>query len=107
MTKWVYAVETEKSTKPPTAEELHILEQLKALLAEMEHEYDGSGSLAAAVAKSWASFLNDVCMLHLHIDHLADIIQLWVWGITPQMGAILIQLSHAYEEGYQASKEGG
>lgn len=49
--------------EPPSPEESHIMEQLEGLLSEMESDYDGSGSLASAVSKAWASFLNDVCIL--------------------------------------------
>lgn len=45
-------------------EEERIITQLKAHLEEMESDYDGVSSLAAAVAEAWSIFLNDVCVSH-------------------------------------------
>ncbi|KAF2466726.1 uncharacterized protein BDR25DRAFT_376857 [Lindgomyces ingoldianus] len=81
LTKWVHTIETEALILPPDAEEDCILGGLKGLLVEVESDYDGSGSLAAAIARIWSSFLSDV----------------WVWGVTPRMGNILQQLALAYE----------
>lgn len=84
LTKWIHTVEVQTPTYPPDEEESQILEHLKELLTEVESDYDGTGSLAAAIAKVWSTFLDDV----------------WVWGITTKMGYILKQLSIAYEKSY-------
>jgi hypothetical protein len=44
----------------PDNDEERIIIQLKVHLGEMESDYDGVGSLAAAVAEAWSMFLNDV-----------------------------------------------
>ncbi|KAF2176406.1 hypothetical protein K469DRAFT_678836 [Zopfia rhizophila CBS 207.26] len=90
LTKWVHTVETQSTILPPDAEESFILEQLKELLTEVESDYDGTGSLAAAIAQVWSTFLNDV----------------WVWGVTPRMGNILHQLAIAYESNYRHRVQG-
>ncbi|OCL08029.1 hypothetical protein AOQ84DRAFT_389133 [Glonium stellatum] len=84
LTKWIHTVEVQAPTYPPDEQESQIVEQLKELLTEVESDYDGTGSLAAAIAKVWSTFLDDV----------------WVWGVTIKMGHILKQLSTAYEKSY-------
>ncbi|ORY15877.1 fungal-specific transcription factor domain-domain-containing protein [Clohesyomyces aquaticus] len=81
LTKWVHTLDKEAVFSPPDAEENAILQGLKQLLVEADSDYDGRGSLAAAIARVWSTFLSDV----------------WVWGVTPKMGFILTQLALAYE----------
>ncbi|KAF2800804.1 hypothetical protein K505DRAFT_355368 [Melanomma pulvis-pyrius CBS 109.77] len=85
LTKWVHAIEVESLLVPPNAEESHVLEKLKGLLAEVGSDYKGSGSLAAQVAHFCSTTLNDC----------------WVWGVTPRMGNILQLLAFAYEKDYR------
>jgi len=65
LTKWIHTVEVQTPTYPPDKEESQILEHLKELLTEVESDYDGIGSLAAAIAKVWSTFLDDVCFYHI------------------------------------------
>ncbi|KAB2569479.1 Respiration factor 2 [Lasiodiplodia theobromae] len=85
VSKWVHAVQMEGGAAD--GEEERIVAQLEGLLEEMEYGYDGVGSLAAAVTRAWAGFLTDT----------------WVWGVTPRMGYILMQLATAYDNAYQAA----
>ncbi|GME22102.1 Zinc finger C2H2-type protein [Neofusicoccum parvum] len=85
LTKWVHTLQVQEKTQPPDDEEKKILEQVKTVLGEMEHEYDGEGSLAAAVARACATYLSDT----------------WVWGVTPRMGSVLTKLADAYEKNLQ------
>lgn len=85
LTKWVHTLQVQEKTQPPDAEEKKVLEQVKTILGEMEHEYDGEGSLAAAVARACATYLSDT----------------WVWGVTPRMGSVLTKLADAYEKNLQ------
>lgn len=85
LTKWIHATELDIDVRPADEEEMAILDQIKALLTEVESSYDGTGSLAAAVAHVWSTFFTDV----------------WVWGVTPRMGYILQQLALAYEQSHR------
>ncbi|KAF9634975.1 Zinc finger C2H2-type protein [Lasiodiplodia theobromae] len=85
VSKWVHAVQMEGGAAD--GEEERIVAQLEGLLEEMEYGYNGVGSLAAAVTRAWAGFLTDT----------------WVWGVTPRMGYILMQLATAYDNAYQAA----
>jgi hypothetical protein len=75
--KWIHAVEMEHEETPPNEDELIILNNFRELLAEVDGGYNGKGSLAAAVAVTWAGFYDDT----------------WVYGITPRMGRALRQIS--------------
>ncbi|KAF9891621.1 hypothetical protein FE257_003632 [Aspergillus nanangensis] len=88
LTKWLHNLETDGADHPPNEDEQQIVNNLKRLLAEMEVEYDETQprSLAAVLARSWACFLDDV----------------WVWGITPRMGAILRLLAVQYEQRFES-----
>lgn len=60
VTKWVHTVELQSKETSPTAEEQSIMAQLRESLCEMEFEHEEGTSLAATVAKAWATFLTDV-----------------------------------------------
>lgn len=60
LTKWVHTLEMQREHHPPELEELEIIGRLKELLMEMEVEHDEQHSLAAALARAWATFLDDV-----------------------------------------------
>ncbi|KAM5374825.1 hypothetical protein ACJZ2D_006319 [Fusarium nematophilum] len=82
VTKWVHSVEIDKLNGIPASDaEEGFLANIRDILEEADYDLDESKSLAAGVARTWGLFLQDV----------------WVWGITPRMGAILDQLAMAYE----------
>jgi hypothetical protein len=85
LTKWIHTIELDIGNQPADDEEVAIFEQIRGLLSEVESNYDGTGSLAAAVAYVWSTFFTDV----------------WVWGVTPRMGYILQQLAVAYEQSHR------
>jgi hypothetical protein len=84
LTKWVHSIELEALIIPPSTEESDVLEDLRNVLKEVG-EYDENGSLAAQIAGFCASTLDDC----------------WVWGVTPRMGNVLMQLAGAYERDYR------
>ncbi|KAF2502680.1 hypothetical protein BU16DRAFT_16843 [Lophium mytilinum] len=86
LTKWIHTVEKSSAVQDPDEGERKILDQVKELLAEVESDYSGDSSLAAAVATTWASLLDDV----------------WVWGITPRMGSVLQELASQFEKDYRS-----
>ncbi|KAH7118601.1 fungal-specific transcription factor domain-containing protein [Dactylonectria estremocensis] len=82
VTKWIHSVELDiqnKAQASPAEEELLAL--IREVLEEAEYDHGESASLAAGVARTWGWFLQDV----------------WVWAITPRMGAALGLLADAYE----------
>ncbi|KAH7124575.1 hypothetical protein EDB81DRAFT_951610 [Dactylonectria macrodidyma] len=82
VTKWIHSVEIDKLNGIPATEAEEVfLANIRDILEEADYDLDESKSLAAGVARTWGWFLQDV----------------WVWGITPRMGAILNQLAMAYE----------
>ncbi|KAL1614309.1 hypothetical protein SLS54_009876 [Diplodia seriata] len=102
VSKWVHAVQMESATQPPDDEEDKILTQMKGLLDEMECEYNGSGSLAAAVTRAWAGFLTDTWVWGGEFSCIyASNVQTLTFTVTPRMGYILMQLAIAYENSYQ------
>ncbi|KAL2828859.1 hypothetical protein BJY01DRAFT_255206 [Aspergillus pseudoustus] len=88
LTKWVHTLETAGTDNPPNSEEAQVINDLKSLLAEVDvgGRHDRNRSLAAMLAKVWASFLDDT----------------WVWGVTLNMGSILRLLSKEYQERFAA-----
>jgi len=86
VTKWIHAMEMQQQDTPPNDEEMGNLVNFRELLVEVDSGYHGTGSLAGEVARVWAGFLDDT----------------WVWGITPRMGQVLRQLSHAFSKGWEA-----
>ncbi|KAJ5032721.1 uncharacterized protein L3040_009315 [Drepanopeziza brunnea f. sp. 'multigermtubi'] len=80
VSKWVHEMEMQQRNVPPNADEMRILLNFRKLLEEVDSSYDGSGSMAAEISRTWAGFLDDT----------------WVWGITPMMGQVLRQLSAAF-----------
>ena len=55
---------------------------IRDLLSEFEDESSSPmDSLAAKLARFWASFYDDT----------------WVWGVTPRMGWILRELANCYQ----------
>ncbi|CVK96638.1 uncharacterized protein FMAN_10968 [Fusarium mangiferae] len=89
VTKWVHAVEMMSSNGVQLGpEEQKLLTLVREVLEEAECELEQSSSLAAGVARTWGSFLQDV----------------WIWGITPQMGATLGLLANAYEKAFNANR---
>ncbi|KAJ9488598.1 hypothetical protein VN97_g4694 [Penicillium thymicola] len=84
LTKWVYSMEVDVSGQQPSGEELQLLDDLRSLLAEVQYEQELSiegYSLAALLARAWATLLGDV----------------WVWGVTPRMAEILKLLALEYQ----------
>ncbi|KAH6971063.1 hypothetical protein BKA56DRAFT_495420 [Ilyonectria sp. MPI-CAGE-AT-0026] len=82
VTKWIHSVEIDKLNGIPANEaEEGFFANIRDILEEADYDLDESKSLAAGVARTWGWFLQDV----------------WVWGITPRMGAILDHLATAYE----------
>ncbi|QKX53822.1 uncharacterized protein TRUGW13939_00902 [Talaromyces rugulosus] len=85
LTKWISTLEVDGAEQPPDSDELQIVDDVKVLLDELDLDSDEDSqntSLAGMLARSWASFLDDV----------------WVWGITPRMGAVLRLLAVEYQE---------
>ncbi|EEU41998.1 uncharacterized protein NECHADRAFT_86139 [Fusarium vanettenii 77-13-4] len=82
VTKWVHSVEIDSLCGlQPTPEEDKLFAIIREVLEEAEYDGSESTSLAAGVARTWGWFLQDV----------------WIWAITPQMGAALGLLADAYE----------
>ncbi|KAI9053707.1 hypothetical protein LZ554_002660 [Drepanopeziza brunnea f. sp. 'monogermtubi'] len=80
VSKWVHEMEMQQRNVPPNADEMRILVNFRKLLEEVDSSYDGSGSMAAEISRTWAGFLDDT----------------WVWGVTPRMGQVLRLLSAAF-----------
>ncbi|KAH7252834.1 fungal-specific transcription factor domain-containing protein [Fusarium tricinctum] len=82
VTKWLHSVEMASLNGVETnPEEQKLLTLVREVLEEAECDLDESFSLAAGTARTWGWFLQDV----------------WIWGITPRMGAALELLAKAYE----------
>ncbi|KAM5354806.1 hypothetical protein ACJ41O_001452 [Fusarium nematophilum] len=89
VTKWVHSVEIGGLNETlPSPEELEVLALIRDVLEAAECDLSQSVSLAAALAKTWSLLLQDV----------------WVWGITPRMGAALELLAKAYEQAGKANQ---
>ena len=92
VTKWVHAIELEtiQGSGAGTSElEAQTMQTIRNLLAEFEDDSCCQvQSLAAKLARYWASFYDDT----------------WVWGVTPRMGWILRELANCYENALVASK---
>ena len=86
VTKWIHAMEMQQQELPPNQEEMRNLVNFRELLAEVDSDYKGFGSLAGEVTRIWAGFLDDT----------------WVFGITPRMGKVLRQLSNAFAQDWKA-----
>ena len=69
--------------------EAQTMQAVKTLLSEVEDGLDTEeeASLAAGLARYWASFYDDT----------------WVWGVTPRMANILRELATCYEGKLSAS----
>lgn len=75
----------------PSPAEAELLALITDVLEEAEYDTGTSKSLAAGVARTWSYLLQDV----------------WVWSITPRMGAVLEQMAIAFErvnDAHQRSK---
>ncbi len=85
VTKWVHALEVERAQGNghlQTELETQTIESVRSLLAEFEDDsLDHVDSLAAKLARYWASFYDDT----------------WVWGVTPRMGWALRELAGCCE----------
>ncbi|KAH7133869.1 fungal-specific transcription factor domain-containing protein [Dactylonectria macrodidyma] len=82
VTKWIHSVELDIQNKVQASPaEQELLALIREVLEEAEYDHGESASLAAGVARTWGWFLQDV----------------WVWAITPRMGAALGLLADAYE----------
>ncbi|PSN64183.1 hypothetical protein BS50DRAFT_530382 [Corynespora cassiicola Philippines] len=86
LSKWIFAIETD--TNAPTEDEKIIFNEFKQALGEMDYDFNGVTSLAAAVAEVWSTFFSDV----------------WVWGVAPKMGYTLERLAFAYQKGFAQTK---
>ncbi|EOD43090.1 Zinc finger C2H2-type protein [Neofusicoccum parvum] len=51
LTKWVHTLQVQEKTQPPDDEEKKILEQVKTVLGEMEHEYDVTPRMGSVLTK--------------------------------------------------------
>ncbi|KAF4455380.1 zinc finger protein [Fusarium albosuccineum] len=61
VTKWIDSVEVDNSNGTrPSSQERELLTLIKSVLEEAEYDLGESVSLAAATARTWASFLQDV-----------------------------------------------
>ncbi|KAH8705513.1 putative zinc finger protein [Talaromyces proteolyticus] len=80
-TKWVHTVEMERAFAPPDHEERKNLDNLVEILREVDNGVKDHSSLAASVARLWASFLDDT----------------WTWEVTWRMGKVLRKLADVYE----------
>ncbi|KAK0380256.1 3-hydroxyisobutyrate dehydrogenase [Colletotrichum limetticola] len=88
VSKWAQSIEQDKiAGMQPIQSELELLALIRETLDEAECDIGEGTTLAAGIARTWGWFLSDV----------------WVWGITPQMGGILSQLADAYQDAYDAS----
>lgn len=64
VTKWIDSVEVDNLNGiPPSFEERELLVHIKDVLEEAEYDLSESVSLAAAVARTWGTFLQDVSRL--------------------------------------------
>jgi hypothetical protein len=59
LTKWIHSVEKSSAAQAPDEGERKIFERVKELLTEVESDYSGDTSLAAAVATTWARLLGE------------------------------------------------
>ncbi|KAK6199108.1 hypothetical protein LQW54_010090 [Pestalotiopsis sp. IQ-011] len=82
VTRWVHLLEMDELRGIElNPDEKQLMTTLRDLLQEVDYDPGSGESLAAALARTFAWFLKDV----------------WVWSITPRMGAVLEQLGTAYE----------
>ncbi|KAJ3519818.1 hypothetical protein NM208_g13973 [Fusarium decemcellulare] len=89
VTKWIHSVELDmQDMSQPTPAEQELLVLIREVLEEAEYDHSESPSLAAGVARTWGWFLQDV----------------WIWAITPKMGAALGLLADAYERVGQSNR---
>ena len=92
VTKWVHAIELEtvQGSIVGTSElEAQTMQTIRNLLVEYEDDSSSQvPSLAAKLARYWASFYDDT----------------WVWGVTPRMGWILRELANCFENALLISK---
>lgn len=65
LSHWVHWLEKEKLSNPANEAESDLITQIKVSLDGMDFDYDESKSLAAAVLRSWAPLMLDVCCIHL------------------------------------------
>lgn len=100
-------MEMQQRELPPNDEEMKNLTNFSQLLAEVDSEYNGKGSLAAEVTRVWACFLDDTWvwgskssyLLHITSTNLlnnAD--HAFVELVTPRMGHVLRLMSAAFAE---------
>ncbi|KAK3381027.1 hypothetical protein B0H63DRAFT_397039 [Podospora didyma] len=86
--KWVHSVEMDRLNGiMPSLPEQDLLAAIADVLEEAEYDTGKRKSLAAGVARTWSWLLQDV----------------WVWSITPRMGAVLEQMATAFERVNEAS----
>ncbi|KAF3808534.1 hypothetical protein GCG54_00006399 [Colletotrichum gloeosporioides] len=87
VTKWLYAVECSyRTNEPVTPEEKQVLDSVRQLLSEVDSQKSQHLSLAAELARMWASIYDDT----------------WVWGVAPRIGWVLRELANMYETGIVA-----
>lgn len=60
LSKWLHNLEVLSDGIILSSAELEIVSEVKMALEGMETDYDGTGSLAAAVVASWAPLMTDV-----------------------------------------------
>ncbi|KAB5563484.1 hypothetical protein GE09DRAFT_1275707, partial [Coniochaeta sp. 2T2.1] len=90
--KWVHSVEMDRLNDiEPSQAEVEFLATIRDVLEEAEYDPGKSRSLAAGVARTWSWLLQDV----------------WVWSITPRMGAVLEQMAAAFERVNDANRRPG
>ncbi|ETS80083.1 hypothetical protein PFICI_07612 [Pestalotiopsis fici W106-1] len=89
ITKWVHCVELDTLRNMEiSSTECELLAEVREILSETDIDLDQTQSLAAGMARTWAWLLRDV----------------WVWGITPRLGAVLDQLASAYERFHKSCR---
>ncbi|KAF4470599.1 cytochrome p450 [Fusarium albosuccineum] len=84
---WESELDMQDMSQPSPAEQ-ELLVLIREVLEEAEYDHSESPSLAAGVARTWGWFLQDV----------------WIWAITPKMGAALGLLADAYERVGQSNR---
>ncbi|KAF8850170.1 hypothetical protein BDZ45DRAFT_708489 [Acephala macrosclerotiorum] len=82
LTKWLYAIEQRKGQGFTLQDaERQIVEKVLNMLTEESDLITTEQCLAAALARFWAGIYDEV----------------WVWGVTPKMGAMLRELANHYD----------
>ncbi|KAH8749051.1 hypothetical protein BGZ57DRAFT_776189, partial [Hyaloscypha finlandica] len=80
-TKWIHVIETQTQGSLLNTQEQEILDNVQKILVDIDEDWEGSGAMAPAICRLWASLYDDT----------------WVWEITRRMGFLLRELASAFE----------